>query len=383
MESYVVNIRRRIHQYPEIGYDLPRTLALLRAELDQMGVAYTEKYGKSSIVATVNPEKTGLTLGVRADTDALPIQEQNDVPYKSLLDGQMHACGHDMHTAIALDTLRRVHEMRDRINCRVKFIFQAAEEYGPSGARLMVADGVMEDIDCIVALHCDTNFKVGTVAMFPGPQNATSDGFMLDFYGKAAHAARQQEGIDANVMALRAFADMEFMIAKSFSAKEPIIFNVGAIHGGTANNIICDHCSMFCTLRTWNDRVAEAAIANIKKIAQCVAETAGGSATYTEKKHYPILQNHERLTALMRESAARALGEDKIFVNSRGLGGEDFSYFASEKPGCMLRLGVVPPDRVKIPGVHNECFLPDEDALEVGVRVLLQFILDHHNGISL
>jgi amidohydrolase len=140
---------------------------------------------------------------------------------------------------------------------------------------------------------------------------------------------------------------------------------------------------MFCTLRTWNDKVAEAAIANIKKIAQCVAETAGGSATYTEKKHYPILQNHERLTALMRESAARALGEDKILVNSRGMGGEDFSYFASEKPGCMLRLGVVPPDRVKIPGVHNECFLPDEDALEVGVRVLLQFILDHHNGISL
>ena len=382
MDSYVVGLRRELHMYPGVGFDLDDTLRILRRELDALGVEYTEEFGKSSIVATVNPEKTNFTIGVRADTDALPIQEENDLPFKSRYDGKMHACGHDTHTAIAMNTLREVWAIRDKLNCRVKFIFQAAEEYEPSGAMLMARDGVMKDIDCIIALHCDTNFTTGYVAMSEGPQNATSDGFMLDFYGKAAHAARQHHGIDANVMALRAFTDIEFMIAKTFSAKEPIIFNVGAIHGGVANNIICDHCSMFCTLRTWNDKVAQTAIARIKKIIDCVAESAGGSATYTQKKHYPIIHNHPKMHALMRESAARALGEDKIKVNARGLGGEDFSYFANEKPGCFIRLGVRPPDQESMVGVHNGRFNPDEDAMEYGSKVMLQFILDHQNGIE-
>lgn len=382
MESYVVKMRRQFHMYPEVGFDLPRTLATIRAELEAMGVAYTEAFGKSSIVATVNPENTSFTIGVRADIDALPIREENDVPYKSRIDGQMHACGHDCHAAMLLDTVRRVQEIRDRLRCRVKFIFQAAEEYSLSGAMLMVNDGVMQDIDCIVGLHVDTNFKTGYVAMTPGPQNATSDGFLLDFYGTAAHAANQEKGVDANLMAMRAFADIEFMIAKTFSAKEPIIFNVGAIHGGVANNILCDHCQMFCTLRTWNAAVEQAAIERIQKIIACVAESAGGRATYTKKKHYPIVCNHEGLTALMRESAVRLLGEDKVGVNARALGGEDFSYFANEKPGCFIRLGIRPPDKEKIPGVHNGCFDVDEAALEIGPRVFLQFILDHQDGIA-
>ena len=382
MESYVVNLRRELHMYPGVGFDLDDTLRILRRELEAIGVEYTEQYGKSSIVATVNPEKSHFTIGVRADIDALPIQEENDVPYKSRYDGIMHACGHDSHAAIAMDTLRRVQEMREQINCRVKFIFQAAEEHAPSGAKLMAEDGVMQDIDCIVALHCDTNHATGTIAVTPGPQNATSDGFMLDFYGLTAHAARQYEGNDANVMAVRAFTDIEFMIAKCFPAKEHIIFNVGAIHGGVANNIICDHCSMFCTLRTWNDAVADKAVAKIKKIIECVADSADGKATFTMKKHYPIVNNDEKVAALVRESAVRAIGEENVGINGRGMGGEDFSYFANEKPGCMFRLGVRPPDQAKIPGVHNSCFLLDENALEIGVKVMLQFILDNHNGIA-
>ena len=136
MESYVIEARRQFHMYPEIGFDLDRTLSFIKGELDKMGVEYTEEFGKSSIVATVNPEKTGFTIGVRADIDALPIQEENDIPFKSRLDGQMHACGHDSHAAMALDTCRRINEMKDKISCRVKFIFQAAEEYPPQAQSL-------------------------------------------------------------------------------------------------------------------------------------------------------------------------------------------------------------------------------------------------------
>ena len=202
MESYVINARRRIHEYPEIGFDLDRTLAFLREELDKMGVEYTEKFGKSSIVATINPEKTNFTIGIRADIDALPITEESDFPFKSKIDGQMHACGHDAHAAIALDACRRLNEMKDELACRVKILFQAAEEYPPSGAKLMALDGVMTDIDCIIALHVDTDRKAGEIAIRKGPRNATSDGFYLEFYGKTAHAASQEKGIDARVETL-------------------------------------------------------------------------------------------------------------------------------------------------------------------------------------
>ena len=382
MESYVVNARRQLHMYPEVGFDLDRTLAFLRAELDKMGVEYTEKYGKSSIVATINPEKD-FTIGIRADIDALPITELNDIPFKSKLEGQMHACGHDAHTAIALDTCRRLNEMRDKINCRVKMIFQAAEEYPPSGAKLMAADEVMDDIDCVVVLHVASTSEVGEIALCFGPDNATSDGFYLNFYGKSSHVAQQQDGIDAITMAVRAYTDIEFMIAKEIKAKNPVIFNVGAIHGGVANNIICDECSMFCTLRTHNEGDAEYILGKIKKIIAAVAETAGGRAEYVEKKHYPLVNNHPVITEKIKAAAEKVLGEGKVLPKGQGMGGEDFSYFANLKPGCMFHLGVGNKEKGYTVGLHNGKFMIDEAALELGVKIFIQFVLDNMNGIDL
>ena len=382
MKDYVINLRRELHQHPEVGFDLPETLAILRRELDAIGVEYTEKYGKSSIVATINPEKSHFTIGVRADMDALPITEKNDVPYKSLNEGKMHACGHDAHTAMAMGALKRVWEMRDQIACCVKFVFQPAEEFAPSGAMLMAEDGVMDGIDCILAMHVDTNFHTGHLAITEGPQNANSDGFYLDFYGKTAHAANQEKGIDANVMAMRAFMDIELVVAKTFSAKEPIIFNVGSIHGGVANNILCDHCQMFCTLRTWNDATREGMLTYIKAIAEGVAMTSGGKVTFTPAKYYPIIHNNPALTKRYRAAAAKVVGEENVHDNARGMGGEDFSYFANRKPGSFMRIGVKPPNKEKVPGVHNDHFDIDESCLEVGVNTFLQFILDNQNGIE-
>ena len=381
MEDYAVGIRRQLHMYPEVGFDLPRTLALLRSELDKIGVAYTEQYGKSSIVATVNPEKDHFTIGVRADIDALPICEKNDVPYKSRIEGQMHACGHDAHTAVALTALRRIYEMRDSIRCRVKFIFQSAEEYDISGAKLMAEDGVMDDIDCIVSLHCDVNFPAGTIGLTPAEQSAVSDGFFLDFYGKSAHVAKQESGIDAVMMAVRAYTDIEFMVAKEFPAKTPIIFNVGSIHAGKANNVIPDRCTMFCSLRNFTEENSEKSVRRVKEIIECVAKSAGGRATFTPSKHYPILYNDETMTERVRAAAEKVVGADHIVPNGRGLGGEDFSYFTRLKPGCMFRLGTRNEERGIVSVGHTDTFDIDEAALEVGVRVFTQFILDNMGGI--
>lgn len=382
MESYVINARRRLHMYPEVGFELERTLDFLRSELDKMGVEYTEKYGKSSIVATVNPEKTGFTIGVRADIDALPITEENDVPYKSKIEGQMHACGHDAHTAIALDTLRRIQEMKENVGCRVKFIFQAAEEYPPSGAKLMAEDGVMNDIDCIVSLHCDLAYSVGELGVSSGPQNATSDGFYLEFYGKSAHAAQQQLGVDAIMMAHRAYSDIEFMIAKEIPPRDSVVFNVGAINGGVANNIICDKCTMFCTLRTLNENIAKYALGRIKKIIGCVAESAGGRAEFIESKHYPIVNNNELLTERVRLSLEKTVGKENVLPKIQSMGGEDFSYFANIKPGCMFRLGVKNSEKGITSGLHTTKFDIDEEALKIGSDAFVNFILDNMNGID-
>ncbi|MBR2432083.1 MAG: amidohydrolase [Clostridia bacterium] len=382
MESYVVNARRQIHQYPEIGFDLDRTLAFLRSELDKMGVEYTDKYGKSSLVATINPEKTNFTIGIRADIDALPITEETGLPFASKIDGQMHACGHDAHAAIVLDTCRRLSEMRDKINCRVKIIFQAAEEYPPSGAKLMAEDGVMDEIDCIVALHVAPGKDVGDIAVLAGPENATSDGFHLEFYGKTAHAAAQNAGVDAIMMAVKAYTEIEFMIAKEIRAIDPIIFNVGAINGGVANNVICDHCSMYCTLRTHRKENEEYILDKIKKIIHSVAEVSGGRAEFVLDKHYPMVVNNETMVERIMHSAEKVIGKEHILPQVRGMGGEDFAYFANLKPGCMFQLGVRTPGTECAAGLHNSKMLVDERALDIGVNIFVQFVLDNMNGID-
>ena len=382
MEEYVISLRRELHENAECGYDLPKTLAILKRELDAIGVEYTEAYGKSSIVATVNPEKSHFTIGVRADIDALPILEKTGAPYASKNEGMMHACGHDAHAAMTITALKEIYAMRDKIACRVKFLFQASEEAGPSGAMLMTRDGVMEDIDCILAAHVEMDAEAGKVALLSGPINASSDGYVVEFLGKAAHAANQEKGIDAIMMAVKAYTEIEFMVAKEVSAREPVIFNVGSIHGGDTNNIICPRCTMYFTLRTWNEATRSMLLDKIDRICRFTAELAGGECRMEQKKAYPIVQNSELLHGLVQDTAAKVFGKENIVSKRRGMGGEDFAYFAKEKPGYMIRLGVKNAAKGIVHTVHTDKFDMDESALKQGVAFFVQFILDHMNGID-
>ena len=256
MLPYVTELRRKLHQHPEIGFDLTETLAIVKKELDDIGVSYTDKYGKSSIVATINEEKTNFTIAIRADMDALPIQEENDVPYKSLNEGKMHACGHDAHTAIAVATLKELYAMRNKINCKVKFLFQAAEEV-TGGGRLMVEDGVLDDVDCVVGLHQNTSIDTGKVRLIPGPVNANSTSINIVFKGRTCHAASQHKGVDAIMMGVKAYTAFEFLFAKEFDTKHRVLFNVGVFSGGVTKNVVAAECRMSCTLRTHDDEDKE------------------------------------------------------------------------------------------------------------------------------
>ena len=294
MKKYATRIRRELHSRPGVGFELDQTLEIIKRELDSMGVEYTEKMGKSSIVATVNPEKKNYTLAIRADADALPITEKNEVAYKSKNEGIMHACGHDAHTAIVLDALRRINEMREKVPFRVKFIFQSAEEYKTSGAKLLCNDGVMNGVDTIVALHCDPEIEVGKVAVSDGPQNSTSFGFYLNFFGKSAHAAKRELGIDALEMAHEAYAKITDLVKKEIECGERVIFHVGKIEGGTTNNIVADSCSMFSTLRTYSDEKSYELRAKMEEICEDIAKKHGGRFELIEVKFYPVVINDKK-----------------------------------------------------------------------------------------
>lgn len=381
--EYAVRLRREIHEYPEIGFDLPKTLAVVRRELEALGIPYTEEFGKSSIVGTINPECKGFTIGLRADMDALPIQEETDLPFASKIPGQMHACGHDAHTASLLAAARELKAREKELTCRVKLLFTPAEEYINPGCQMMVEDGVMDDIDCAVALHISPQFLPEVVRTAPGGKNANSTGIMFEFFGKSSHAADQEKGSDAIAMAVQAYTALEVMVAKEFNAKEPRVFNVGTISGGVTNNIICDYCKMFCTLRTHSDAVTEKFLTRAQQIAESVATMSGGTAKVTVTKHMPYVHNDATVTQKVLEAAEKVVGKENIQPRPRTMGGEDFAFMSRVKPCCQFDVGSRMDDVEKPAPVHNGKLLVNERCMETGAKVFVQFVLDNMNGIEL
>ena len=387
MESYVVKLRRELHENPELGFDLPKTLAILRRELDAIGVEYTEKLGRSSIVATVNPDKTNFTIGVRADMDALPILEKTDVPFKSKTDGKMHACGHDAHTAMAMEALRQIYAMRDKLNCRVKFIFQASEEAPPSGAKLLVDDGVMDDIDCIIGQHVELTEPSGVIDVPAGDVTATTTSFTLKFYGRRNHALRQHEGVDAIMIAVNAYNQIEMMMTKNLDGREVKVFNIGKIRGGEASNIVAGECEMDCTLRTLSDEVAETAVSRIKEICESVAKAWGGEFEYFEHTYAPKVVNNKIINERVIAAAIAVVGKDRVTNSDRSdkeknMGGEDFSFYSRVKPACMFHTGIRNEEKGCIYGGHTDMYKLDEDVMQDAANVIVRFVIDNQNGIE-
>ena len=382
MENYVTKIRRELHTCPGVGFELDETLAIIRRELEKMGVRYTESFGKSSVIATINEQISGYTVAFRADTDALPISEKNDVPYKSKNEGKMHACGHDAHTAILLDLVRRVNEIRDKIPYRVKFIFQSAEEYSTSGARLLCENGAMDGISEIFGLHVTPSIEVGKIAISDGPQNAVSLGFYLKFYGKSAHAAHREQGIDAIKMACNAYLKIEDMVEKQRSLGDKTVFHVGKIEGGKTNNVVADECSMFATLRSVDDETSDKTSGEIKKICESVAVGFGGTFEFLEIKHYPVVINDKRSTERARKACVDVVGEENVLAWEMNMVGEDFSYYTNLVPGCFFRLGSGNVSRGITEPLHSDRFDIDERALSIGSDAFIEIILKKAEEIN-
>jgi len=382
-KEYIIALRREIHEYPEIGFDLPKTIAVVKRELDKLGIEYTEEYGKSSVVATINTDKKDFTIGIRADMDALLIQEKTDLPFKSKIDGQMHACGHDAHTAMLLGTAKALKAMEDKISCRVKLLFQPSEEGQQSGAELMVADGVMDDIDVIIGQHIENWLDVGTVGVCKGASMASSRTVKIQFFGKTAHATLPHSGIDALAAAVKTYNDIQFMLTREINPFDRYVCSVGKLSAGTTQNVIADYAEMLISVRAYKNEVDEHIAKRIDQIAKNAADELSAKVEIESDLKCFVVYNNPYISELLLSSAGKIVGADNIAEMPIKMSSEDFSQYLTKKPGVFMRLGTRNENKGCTTLPHNNDFLIDEDAFVYGSDTCVQFVLDNMNGLDM
>ena len=374
-KDYIISLRRELHRCPEVAFDLPRTLAIVRRELEALGIPYTERYGKSSIVGYLNPDGAGKTVALRADLDALPIAEQTGLPFASQIPGQMHACGHDCHTAMLLGTAKALKEIEPSLPCKVRLIFQAAEEAAPGGAKLMCEDGVTDGVDEIVGCHVDATTPTGQVRVSSGKITAISHGFRLWIRGKTAHASRPHLGVDAIALAAQVLDRIQIIRAREVDPLVPVVLGVGEIHGGNANNVVCDEVMLHGTIRTFEEKWDQFLFRRLEDAAAGVC--AGTEATYTLEttKRYPCVENDPAVTEAVRRAAETEVGAERLLPRPPALSAEDFSFYTQRIPGMMFHLGVW-KEGTPLHPLHNAAFSPDEDALTVAPRIMIRYVCE-------
>jgi amidohydrolase len=370
LENYVIEARRALHRIPETGFCEEKTNALLRRYLDEIGVPYTGE--KTWLIAEIEGGKSGKTVGIRADIDALPLQEETGLPFASEHPGWMHACGHDMHAAILLGTAKLLWEIREAIPGRVRLFFQPAEET-VGGAEPMIAAGAMQGVDAVYALHVASQAPVGQIGCKAGPMYAACDTLHIDILGRKGHGAHPRSGTDAIVIAAQVITALQTLITRELEATESAILTIGAIHGGTAQNILCDEVKMLGTMRTLDMQVRAQMRHRLPALVSGIAEAMGGEARVEIEEGYAPTLNDEVEAARVHKLAGRLFGDEKIKVlRESSMGGEDFGYFTREAPGALYHLGT----GSTMP-LHNGQFDPDEDCLITGVTLLAALVLDY------
>ena len=381
-KEHIISIRREIHSYPEVDFDLPRTVALVKRELDAIGIPYTEKYGKGSVVGYINPDKEGFTIALRADMDALKITEKTDVEYKSKNEGYMHACGHDAHTAVLLGVAAALKELEGEISCRVKLLFQPSEEGMKSGAVMMIENGVMEDVDVIIGLHTENDMPSGKLGVCYGYSQASSRHFTLELFGKSAHATSPQRGIDALAAAVRIYNDLQLVLTRELDPLEKYVCSVCQLEAGRSQNSIADHALMRGTIRAYNMDVDLHIYNRFRSIIDHVCEETGVTASLTAPLKSVSLYNHPTVCRLIEKAIGKTVGEENVAHMPEKLSSEDFSRYLTQKPGAFFRLGTKNEEKGITSPAHTDTHNIDEDVLDLGAKTMVQFVLDNMNGIS-
>ncbi len=370
-----VSNRRHIHAHPEIGFDLDETVAFVRARLDEMGVPNTGKYGRGSLCGFIGDMSGAKPIvALRADMDALPIQEKSGEPFSSQNPGRMHACGHDSHTAILLAVAKLLKEREASLPCGVRLLFQPSEECAESGARMMVENGVLDGVSAILGAHCENTLDAGTLGIHAGEYMAACIPLDITFHGRASHAARPQAGIDAIAMAVKAYGEMRSAVAEEAGDRR-YIWSVGTFHGGTAHNIICDRCDLQITFRHYDNDFADRVLARVKNICEKVAGEFGGKAEVHWIVSAQAVINDADVVDRFR-AAVRARDLPLVDVPPK-MSSEDFSWYLTRVPGAFFRFGTRNESLGCTSTAHHSDFRIDESGMRPAIEAFVAFVLDY------
>ncbi len=375
LKDIIIATRRNIHKHPELAFDEHRTSKLAADRLEALGIEVQTGVGKTGVVGTLNGKNDGKTIALRADMDALPIQEISDISYKSQNDGIMHACGHDGHTAMLLGTAEALSKQTTKLNGAVKFFFQPAEE-GQGGARYMIEDGALDSVDEAYGIHLWNYQKYGTVGVKPGPIMAAADIFEITIHGKGGHGAAPQGTKDAVIIAAHLIQTLQTIVSRNTNPIESTVVTVGQINGGCNFNIIADTITLKGTTRAYKEENRQLIKGRMAEIISGTEKTFGAKIDLNYEDGYPpTINDHAAAENLL--SAAKKIVGDGAGHPYLSMGAEDFSYFLQEVPGCYFLVGSAPKDREPL-SVPHHCshFDIDERALLVGSSVYLQLVDD-------
>jgi amidohydrolase len=363
----MVRIRREIHMHPELGYQEENTAAIITEELKRLGIKATTGIGKTGVVGQIND--TGPVVALRADMDALAIQEETGLDFASKTDGVMHACGHDGHVAMLLGAASLLKE--NLKTGSVLLVFQPAEE-GGSGAQKIMESGLLEEAKAIYACHLDRHYKAGKLVVQSGPISAFTDRFDISIRGKGGHAAQPHDAIDAIVVASLIVMSLQTIVSREVNPLYPSIVSVGRIEGGSVPNAIAETAKLCGTIRTTETQIREQIIAGITRIVDAAGILHNADVSVDFTMGYPSVINTVEESEIARAAVKNIIGDKALIDNQfASMGGEDFSYYLEKIPGCLVRLGAQKEGLEGIPA-HSSTFDFDENALEIGAAFLTE-----------
>jgi amidohydrolase len=367
-----IAIRHHLHANPELSYKEFETSEFVQSRLSEFGIPYQvmATTGVVGLIKGRNPDKR--IVAIRADMDALPIHEENNVPYKSKNSGVMHACGHDVHTTCLLGAAKILSQLKDEWEGTIKLIFQPGEEKNPGGASYMIKDGVLEDPkpSAIIAMHVHTGMPVGKLSFRSGKVMASADEIYITIKGKGGHAAAPHLAIDPILISSHLIMALQQVVSRNANPFNPSVLSITSIHGGSTTNVIPDEVKLMGTFRAMDEAWRAEAHELIKKISTDLVQSMGGEIDLNIDKGYPAVINNDQLSNLARIAAEEFLGKENVEETELRMGAEDFGYYAQQIPACFYRVGVMNKEKGIVSGVHTPTFNIDEDAIEVGMGMM-------------
>ena len=371
LKDKVIKVRRDIHKHPELSGQEEHTKYLVKGILEFEGLQIKEFQDHFGLVADIVVDKKKPFVAIRADMDALPIDEQTNKPYASEVKGVMHACGHDAHTAIAVGVAIAFNTHKDKLPGNIRFIFQPSEESNEGGSEELIRDGALENVKAIFGLHVYPYLMSGQIGYKYGVMMASADTFTIEIFGKSAHGARPHEGVDAILTAAMCVNSLNHIISRRIDPLHPAVISLGTIEGGKAPNVICDHVKLTGTVRTVNEQIRNKIPKMMEESIKGITHSMGAKYKFSYEFGQPELINNDKMVDIIVQEATKIIGKENVIdLKDPVMGGEDFSRYLQIVPGAFFRLGICNPKKGTCVSQHNPKFDVDEDALPIGMKIL-------------